>query len=710
MERPDTDALQLVGLTLEETVTLVRQRLGVLRLPEAVGRLVHERTNGNPLFGEELAYVLRDTGRVIVDGEDCRLAVSPEEFQQSALPDTVEGVVTSRVDRFDDNTQLVLKVASVVGRSFPIELVRDVFPVAEARDTVVSLIEPLLQADILRPVEDRPGFYLFKHVLTQEGVYRLMLFSQRRELHKAVADWIEAHSSPGELAPRYPLLAHHCEKAEEWERAVGYLERAGAHALATDANAESVAFYLSAQKLARLHHIAVEEERAGRWERDLAEGQFRRGNLSGTQDHGRNALTALGFPVPTSAVGTFGSLLWQVGKRMMQRWFPKGFADTSEGGRDRRLMATRVQNRLTEVAIYREDALGCLDSGLRELNTSEPAGQSAELGRAYAVLAIVLGTIPLHSICRAWCRRALDAAEAAGNPTALAYVLSRVGVYDLYIARWEMGDERLRRAAEIARALGDRRLREESMAIHGKHLFYRGRFPQALRIWEEVGTSALYSGGEQVHAWSLFGRAGNLLRMGSAADALPLLEQSCAWTTAKGTLSEEVWCYGLLALAYLRLGQTDKARSLAIKMLPKAASRPVAYWTQQSTAAIAEVLLTLWEDGEHDLARVAKKAARGCKTFASVFSFGQAQSHLWRGLAFQVDGQTDKARASWDECIATSERLGTPYERGRAYYEIARHLPAEHASRRRYLDESIAVLEPLQANYILQKARALLES
>lgn len=84
----DTDSIKLAGLTRADTSTLIRQRLEVLRLPEEVGRLVHDRTAGNPLFSEELAYLLRDTGRIIVDHEDCRLAVSPEEFRQTALPGT----------------------------------------------------------------------------------------------------------------------------------------------------------------------------------------------------------------------------------------------------------------------------------------------------------------------------------------------------------------------------------------------------------------------------------------------------------------------------------------------------------------------------------------------------------------------------------------------------------------------------------------------
>ena len=283
----------------------------------------------------------------------------------------------------------------------------------------------------------------------QEAIYNLVLYSQRRDLHRAVAEWHEKNELPGERTKNFELLAHHWEAAEEWPRAVEYLEKAGAQALESFANEECVSFYNRSITLDRKYNVGTTEERKGRWQRDMAEAQFRLGNISGALQHGQVALVAMGRPLPRSTVGTVFSLLGQVFLRIVQTWLPSLFKIKEEAERELRITATRLQNRMTEAFIYQEDAMRCLDSGLREINTSEPAGQSPELGRAYAVLTVVLGTVPIHLICRSWQRRAIKAAEFSDNPSAVAYVLSRVAIYDLYLGHWELGIERLQQALEM---------------------------------------------------------------------------------------------------------------------------------------------------------------------------------------------------------------------------------------------------------------------
>ena len=68
--------------------------------------------------------------------------------------------------------------------------------------------------------------YIFKHATTQEATYNLMLFAQRRQLHRAVAEWYERHEC-ADLSPYYSLLAHHWSRAEQWSKAMEYLEQAG---------------------------------------------------------------------------------------------------------------------------------------------------------------------------------------------------------------------------------------------------------------------------------------------------------------------------------------------------------------------------------------------------------------------------------------------------------------------------------------------------
>ncbi len=703
---------RLEGLSRQDTGLLVCQRLGVKELPPTVARLIHERAGGNALFIEELAYVLRDTGCLAVDGDECRLAVSAEELSRTRLPATVEGLVVSRIDRLSTKEQLLLKVASVVGRLFAVQIVRDVFPVEIDRAGVATMLPALVDVDMLRADTNAAHLhYLFKHILAQEAVYGLMLFSQRRGLHRAVAEWYEGHVAD-DIERHYPLLAHHWQRAENWTRAVDYLEHAGEQAIEHYANREAIEMFQRAFALDAEHPVGATEARYASWERHLAEAWFRLGNLAECQHHGRRAMRLLGFPVPSTVIGTLAGLLGQIGRRVLQRILPRWSGSKEDAQRERRLQATRVLNRLTEIHIYAEDALGCLDSGLRELNIAEPVGPSAELGRAYAILAVVLGTVPLHRICRVWAERALEVTEAAGNTAALAYVLSRVAIYGMYVCDWPTAEQRLRRSAEIAREFGDRRGREEAIGVLGITLFYAGRFREMPPLMEQLRVSARYSSNEQIQGWSLLGMAGALLRLGRAKEALKQIEEAMAWVETKASHSEVLWALGLLSLAHLRLGQLAEARRVADRALPLAEQRPVAYWTQQSHAALAETYLGLRERArasareQAELAKASRRACKAMRRFGSTFPFGKPHGLLWTGLCQWLDGRHDVAQATWARCLAVSEASGMPYERALALREIGRHMPPGSAEHHDHLRRACSMLDAMGAEWDLDQARA----
>ena len=156
------------------------------------------------------------------------------------MPQTVHGAITSRIDRLTPTQQLTVKVASVIGRVFAVVILRDVHPLREAvARTLMTDLSAIERANLTVLESPEPDLqYLFKHVITQEAAYNLMLLSQRRRLHRAVAEWYE-RSGGGDLA----VLAHHWRLAEVPDKAIHYLERAGAEALREGAYAEAVRFF-----------------------------------------------------------------------------------------------------------------------------------------------------------------------------------------------------------------------------------------------------------------------------------------------------------------------------------------------------------------------------------------------------------------------------------------------------------------------------------
>jgi len=134
--------------------------------------------------------------------------------------------VVVQVDRLAAPLQLTIKVASVIGPVFAEAVLRAVHPSSTTRldEELAELAQLGLIAPL--PVSDTGRSFAFADTVIHETIYGRLLFAQRRQLHRAVAEWYElAHSD--DLAAYAPLLAHHWGQAEDVSRAVQYLEQAG---------------------------------------------------------------------------------------------------------------------------------------------------------------------------------------------------------------------------------------------------------------------------------------------------------------------------------------------------------------------------------------------------------------------------------------------------------------------------------------------------
>src|SRR5207244_10104123 len=128
---------------------------------------------GNPFFSEELAYALRASGVLLLGGGVCRLAPGID-LAAVTFPDTVQGVVTSRIDRLAPAQQLTLKVASVIGRVFAFRVLRDIYPLEPDRPQLPDDLDTLERLDLTSVETPEPDLaYLFKHIITQEAAYSL---------------------------------------------------------------------------------------------------------------------------------------------------------------------------------------------------------------------------------------------------------------------------------------------------------------------------------------------------------------------------------------------------------------------------------------------------------------------------------------------------------------------------------------------------------
>ncbi len=246
LKDPQTKTLTLSGLSVEETRALVSRRLGVEDLPRSLAVLIHKKAGGNPYFSCELAHALLEKELIRVKDGICRTV---RNLSGVELPDTIEGIVTSRVDHLEPSLEMVLKVASVIGREFALATLRDVYPLEAERENVPGYLQELSRLGLVAlEVTGAEPVYSFKDPATRDVIYNLLLFAQRRQTHRSLAEWYEHHHGE-DLEPSYPLLAYHWSGAmagvenpepKELSKTVDYLLQAARQALYDGANQEAL--------------------------------------------------------------------------------------------------------------------------------------------------------------------------------------------------------------------------------------------------------------------------------------------------------------------------------------------------------------------------------------------------------------------------------------------------------------------------------------
>ena len=249
---PNSQHLLLAPLSGEETVAVVCKRLGVPALPADVDAMIRQRAAGLPLFAEELGLALLETG--VIEIRDGRCLLTPGmDLAALALPDTVQGVVTARIDHLSPREALAIKVGSVIGTSFATQLLSDVHPLRDDVAHLKDVLHRLHNAELtVLEAPDPQLSYAFKHVITREVAYNLMLFAQRRQIHQAIAEWYERHHAErrGEMLE---LLAHHWARAGLIDKAVACLEESVMRTFSLGLGRVAVGQGLQAARLLGVH-------------------------------------------------------------------------------------------------------------------------------------------------------------------------------------------------------------------------------------------------------------------------------------------------------------------------------------------------------------------------------------------------------------------------------------------------------------------------
>jgi class 3 adenylate cyclase/predicted ATPase len=232
--RPHVTVHPLSRLGRREGSAMIERLAGTQALPREVVDQIIARTDGVPLFIEELTKAILESGVLQGEGERYVLTAPSPSL---AIPTTLHASLMARLDRLAP-VRRVAEVGAVIGRDFSHELIAAVsqWPEGELNDALQQLVASEL---IYRRGTPPDAIYTFKHALVQDAAYGTLLRGARQQLHARVATVLEERFS--EVAVTQPeILAHHCAEGGLAKRAVDYWFVAGERALRASANVEAI--------------------------------------------------------------------------------------------------------------------------------------------------------------------------------------------------------------------------------------------------------------------------------------------------------------------------------------------------------------------------------------------------------------------------------------------------------------------------------------
>ncbi len=474
--------LRLEPLPPEDAKALVEAAFGEGQLSDEELRALAERGAGNPLFLQELAV------------SEAKVE-APEE-----LPETVEALLTTRIDRLSPGDRALLRWASVLGSAFSGSLITDVLaddPSAASDSEAWDRLAEFVERD-----PEVPGGFRFRHALIRDTAYEGLSYKRRRELHGRLADVMERRLGD-RATDEAELLSLHFHQAARWPEVWSYSLEAGHRAQEKWANVEAIEFYRRALEASRAGLELEPGEIASVWE---SLGDCLR--LAGELEEAARAygsarrLLAKDSPEQIRLMHKEGQLREDMGKYSDAiRWYSRGLKAVEllpEG-------STRTRQRLEFMMCWAQARFrqGAFRDCIRRCNevVQEALGAENIRNLAWAYLLLHLAHTMLGSPeRRAFSGLALPLFEDLADLRSQAAVLGNLGIEAYFDGDWEKALDLYERSRELQERIGD--MTHVILATNniGEILSDQGHLADAERLFDEVATSSDAIGHELMSA------------------------------------------------------------------------------------------------------------------------------------------------------------------------------------------------------------------
>lgn len=178
-------------------------------------------SEGNPLFIEEIISYLIDTGNLRRENHNLYKISGNIE-----IPGTIANTILVRIENLSEMEKEILKIASVIGRQYDLDILKHIYMDKMDEIKILQLLRTIEQNNLIRLIDEKLSVYIFKHDSIQKSIYEMMSFTQRREIHKQIALFIEENYKDN-IDNYFSTLAFHYELSQNIEKQIYYYEKSG---------------------------------------------------------------------------------------------------------------------------------------------------------------------------------------------------------------------------------------------------------------------------------------------------------------------------------------------------------------------------------------------------------------------------------------------------------------------------------------------------
>jgi class 3 adenylate cyclase/tetratricopeptide (TPR) repeat protein len=718
--------LVLKPISQQSALELAKERLGAREIGPDVADVIVGTAEGIPFFIEELALSLRETNAVIEDEGTVRLARPVHEL---GVPHALSSVVLSRIDRLAPQLQLTLKVASVIGRSFDTRALEAVHPSHPGVAELAGQLSELKDLDLI--IESSPGSYDFKHGLTRDTAYDLLLFDQRRRIHRSVAGFLESLSSEPQ-EPLYALLAYHWDRGEDRQKALGYFEKTGASALRKGANREAVEAH--SRSLDLVHRSPddfpeVSRLRQSQWHVEIGQAYEALGNFDEAEKSLYRALDLVGVHVPAEPLRRIGRLTWETIKQAVHIALPWTIRIPGDEDEQARLgQGARIAALIGEIYYFTGDLAGFPVLNLVAINLGEKSGEPMVAGLAYSNLGYLVGTLRMRRLADRYFRRARSAQDLETDRefghTAYVLELQEMGpghliavalaesVLALTFDEWSRAREIVTEGLERCDRLGDKYSAGIALAVRGFVSYSSGDLEDALHDYNQLLASARQRANREHEGWATSFVIPVLLARNRLDDARSMSSSAMAILNDVDPLTVPI-IHGTRSQVQLRAGHTEDARESAELALTSIDRTPIFIYLA-GFAGLLDTLLELWaaesdpaSANARELAKLTRQGLKKLKGFARILPFARPKHLLFKGRMEHLEGRVNRARRSLRKGLDLAKKSGFTWDEGLIHLELARTLRPDALERRAHLEQARRLFEKVGSLHDLERVGAL---